>query len=183
MADENFEHPSLKSLKRCPACGSAHIARRFGKSVKCRDCGFEFFVNPAAAVGVIISGSDGRIVLLRRAKEPGKGKLGVPGGFVDAFETFEAAARREVLEETGLVLPDGPLDYLCSSFNRYEYADVAYATSDVYFHVRMESLSGLSALDEAEEVALVHPGEVDLSEFAFESGRAAIAALNAKGRL
>lgn len=179
MPGETAEHPALKSFKCCPACASTRLDRRFGKCVKCLDCSFEFFINAAAAVGVLVSGPDGRLVLLRRAKEPGKGKLGVPGGFVDAFESFETAARREVLEETGLILPER-LEYLCSSSNRYEYANVAYASSDVYFHVRMSSLDGLAALDETDSVALLRLEEIDLQELAFQSGRDALAALKAK---
>lgn len=173
------DHPALKDFKCCPSCASTRIQRLHGKCVKCLDCSFEFFLNAAAAVGVLVSGPDGRIVLLRRAKEPGRGKLGIPGGFVDAMESFETAARREVLEETGLVLPER-LEYLCSSFNRYEYAGVAYASSDVYFHARLDSFEGVAPLDETDAVALLRPDEVDLAELAFESGRQAIAALKAK---
>lgn len=45
---------------------------------------------------------DGRIVLVRRGKEPGKGKFALPGGFMDVGERAEECVVREVLEETGL---------------------------------------------------------------------------------
>ena len=174
MSLEVSDHPGLASLKCCPACASTKIERRYGKAIKCLDCGFEFFINAAAAVGAIISDSKGRILLLSRAKDPGKGKLGVPGGFVDAFEDFETAVRREVLEETGLILPER-IDYLCSSHNRYEYAKVVYASSDVYFHAKVDSFDTALALDETDALVLLSPVELDLSEMAFESGRVAIA--------
>jgi ADP-ribose pyrophosphatase YjhB (NUDIX family) len=44
----------------------------------------------------------GRILLGRRAVEPGKGLWDILGGFIDAGETAEEAARREILEESGL---------------------------------------------------------------------------------
>lgn len=45
---------------------------------------------------------DGKIVLVKRGREPGKGKYALPGGFVEYGERTEYSAVREVLEETGL---------------------------------------------------------------------------------
>ncbi|MEZ5285952.1 MAG: NUDIX domain-containing protein [Vicinamibacterales bacterium] len=51
------------------------------------------------AVGTIIAGPDGRIVLVRRAIEPGYGKWVFPGGYVDRGEEVTLAAIREAREE------------------------------------------------------------------------------------
>ena len=71
----------------CPACGAKVKSYR----------------NPLPTVDVIIELPEG-IVLIERKNEP----LGwaIPGGFVDYGETLEAAARREMLEETSLELGD-----------------------------------------------------------------------------
>src|SRR4030095_14025889 len=57
--------------------------------------------NPIPVVDVIIQ-QDSKILFAKRKKEPFKGILGLPGGFVNIGETIEEAARREVKEETSL---------------------------------------------------------------------------------
>jgi 8-oxo-dGTP diphosphatase len=57
--------------------------------------------NPIPVVDVIIE-QESMILFARRKKEPFKDYLGLPGGFVNMGETVEAAARREVKEETSL---------------------------------------------------------------------------------
>ncbi len=58
---------------------------------------------PVAAVGAIIIDCD-HFLLIRRGQEPQKGEWSLPGGAVELGETLEEALRREVLEETGLVV-------------------------------------------------------------------------------
>jgi len=58
-----------------------------------------FYLDPKIAVGTIIRTDSGRIVLVRRAIEPGYGKWVFPGGYVDRGELLTSAAIREAREE------------------------------------------------------------------------------------
>ncbi|MCB1425136.1 MAG: NUDIX hydrolase [Zhengella sp.] len=58
------------------------------------------------AVSVAIH-NEGRFLLVRRGNAPAKGQYAFPGGRVEAGETLEEAARRELMEETGMTA--GPL--------------------------------------------------------------------------
>jgi 8-oxo-dGTP diphosphatase len=60
-------------------------------------------------VGAIITDSGGRLLLIRRGHEPGRGLWSVPGGRIDPGESDEAAVIREVREETGLSVRVGRL--------------------------------------------------------------------------
>ncbi len=60
---------------------------------------------PVAAALIPVATNDGvKLLSIVRNIEPQKGKIGLPGGYVDKLETFEQAAARETLEETGLYL-------------------------------------------------------------------------------
>ncbi len=64
---------------------------------------------PIVGVGVVIRDDEGRILLIRRGREPGKGLWAVPGGKVEWGETMREAARREAREETGLEVDIGDI--------------------------------------------------------------------------
>jgi 8-oxo-dGTP diphosphatase len=60
-------------------------------------------------VGAVIKDGDGRLLLIRRGHEPGKGLWSIPGGRIEAGESDEEALIREVSEETGLIVTPGRL--------------------------------------------------------------------------
>jgi len=113
-------HDDSHAYRFCPRCGGP-LERRTLKATEperpvCTRCGFVFYLDPKVAVGTIIQSQNGRIVLVRRAIEPGYGKWVFPGGYVDRGEALTSAAMREAREECGL---DVRLDALV---NIYSYA-------------------------------------------------------------
>lgn len=69
-------------------------------------CGNTSFLNPTPVV-VIVVPVDSGVLTVRRCIDPGSGQLALPGGFINAGESWQAAGVREVAEETGLRLgPD-----------------------------------------------------------------------------
>ncbi|MHA1597152.1 MAG: NUDIX hydrolase [Alphaproteobacteria bacterium] len=56
---------------------------------------------PVVGVGTVVW-KDGRVLMIRRGNAPGRGQWSIPGGKQEYGETTEAAAVREVREETGV---------------------------------------------------------------------------------
>ena len=60
----------LKRFGFCPVCGSAHFATASAKSLRCADCGFEYFVNASGAYVAIIVNDRNELLVVRRRREP-----------------------------------------------------------------------------------------------------------------
>ncbi|MBV9293830.1 MAG: NUDIX domain-containing protein, partial [Frankiales bacterium] len=59
--------------------------------------------------GAVVRDPDGRLLLVQRGRDPGRGRWSLPGGRLERGETPAAAAVREVREETGLDVEVGEL--------------------------------------------------------------------------
>ncbi len=118
-------------FKFCPQCASVKIENCNNIKWKCPDCGFVLYSNVAAAVGVIIQDKQKNVLFEMRAKEPRKGFLCLPGGFVDRDETAENAIIRECREEIGVNIDK--VRFLCTFPNTYPYKEIEYKTCDIFF--------------------------------------------------
>ena len=163
------------SLKFCPQCGSIGYQYRERKYWYCPVCLFTYFHNVATSSSVIIE-LNGSILMLVRNRDPARGMLSLPGGFVDPDERAEDAAIRECREETGLEASS--LSFVGTWPNEYAYTNVLYQSCDLFFAARVPGTLDTLRLDknEASSFQLVKPQEIDTAPIAFESSRRAIAA-------
>jgi 8-oxo-dGTP diphosphatase len=138
-------------------------------------------VRPTVGVGGVLF-HEGKIVLIRRGKEPLRGRWTIPGGTVELGEGLEDALVREMLEETGLVVR--PLEMLLV-FDRIfrEGSEVRYHY--VILDYLCEYKSGeAKAGSDAEAIALVpldELGPYDLPDKALEVIQAALDRLSKRG--
>lgn len=151
----------------CSRCGSSKLEARSHRHFQCGACGFEHFVTPSVAVAVILADRAGEILLIRRAKDPGKGRLGLPGGFVDPDETGEEAIQREVEEEVNLKV--NRFHYFTSFPNRYPFQGRNYPVLDLFFTATVDTFAGARALLEVQSLISVVPAKLDFNEIAFSS--------------
>lgn len=98
----------------CPKCATRLEPRdHHGRTLPtCPNCAFTFYNNSAPCTGVFVLrpcvgqelASCHEVLLVKRAVEPFKGWWDVPGGFLESGEHPEAGAKRELWEETGLII-------------------------------------------------------------------------------
>lgn len=135
----------------CARCGrpirrvaaSTTKPRRIG----CPRCGFLIYDYPRPCCGsIVLKGAS--VLVLRRAHPPRVGALDIPGGFLEAGETLEGSARRELLEETGLTV--GALEPLGTYWDAYHLRGFGrFPTLNFYFIGRWRRGTPVAADDAA----------------------------------
>lgn len=156
-------------MKYCPKCGQATLIWDGEKKWSCSKCDFSLFHNVAGAVAVVIK-NGGKILFTRRNQEPMKGKLDLPGGFVDPNESAETSCVREISEELNYTLDISQLEYLASLPNVYRYKNIAYNTLDLFYEYETaEKFSVDLDLAEVSEIVWLELNDLNMDDLAFES--------------
>ena len=158
----------------CPRCGGGLEVRKAGHELACRDCGRAQFPRTDPAVIMLVTagepGSDDERCLLGRQAIWPTGRYSTLAGFCEPGETLEDAVRREVHEETGVVV--GDVDYfgnqpwplpasLMLGFIGYAESETITVDADEIEDARWFTRDQMRA--EAEAGTLVLPGGVSIS--------------------
>jgi len=167
----------LSYFEYCPHCGSRDFREHDAFSKRCGACGFTLYHNASAAVAALVVNARGELLVCRRALEPKRGMLDLPGGFVEPRETAENALRREMREETGAAVEN--VEFCCSFPNVYEYSGYEVHTIDLFFRAEIPDETALFASDDAAELFWLPLAEVNPDDFAFASAREALRRLKA----
>ncbi len=168
MIENHQEVPfsSTKPFRFCPADGTKLEGPRPGGGVTCPACGRSWYRNPAPAVGAAILDGDRALVTVR-AREPYKGKVDVPGGFLELGEHPVDGLKREVREELGLEIGVDPMPVLLAP---HTYDPEGVGALAIGFRARI--LEGTPApADDVAEALWIGAGEVDGVDFAWEHDR------------
>ena len=162
-------HVHDAAFRFCPPCGGPLESRLLKDGdpprLVCGACGFVFYLDPKLAVGTVISDDRNRIVLVKRAIEPGYGKWVFPGGYVDRGEDVQLAAVREAREEVGL---DVRIDRL---INIYSYTG---RTPVVVVYAATMIGGSLACDDEGLEANFFEAAAIPWDELAFRSTQEAL---------
>ncbi len=148
----------------CPFCAT-RLGPIAGAAQECPGCGRPFYHNAAPCSAVVVE-DDGRVLLARRAADPGAGLWDLPGGFCEPGETPEEGAVRELREETGADIEvTGFLAHLVDT-----YGEAGDPTLNCVFRARLVGEPVLTAADDVAELRWFAPDELPpRAEIAFEN--------------
>ena len=149
----------------CPQCATPFEKK--DEYLFCPECKLQYYINPKPTNAVLLKNSHGKILLVKRKHDPGKGLWDLPGGFINVEETIEESIHREVMEEINVKIKN--LKYLSSFHEPYEFGGIRANTICSLFEAEMIDPERIQAADDVESVSYFDPSNIPFEDFAFES--------------
>jgi 8-oxo-dGTP diphosphatase len=166
----------LDGWKHCPVCATP-VEPADGR-VECPECGFVTYAHSMPTASAVVGDEEGRVLLAKRAHDPGAGKWDLPGGFLEEGEHPLDCVARELREEAGIGLTDERL--LGIWMDRYEYKRRVVATLNIYYSARIGEGTPEPA-DDVAELRWFAPDDVPAGELAFGHIEDVLSAWRAEG--
>jgi len=158
---------ALQDFQYCPRC--KHELNSNNNYVKCEACGFQFYDDPRPGTAVLLQNENEEYLLVRRAEEPHKGMLDLPGGFAINNETLLQGAQRELKEETGIEVSE--LAYHGSYPDVDLYEGITYSIIGVVFTGKIDGNQIVKLSEESTAYAFFKLVDIPLHEVAYSSIR------------
>jgi NADH pyrophosphatase NudC (nudix superfamily) len=157
----------LKPFEFCPSCAARVRDRDEEGGAACPDCGRVWYQNSSPTAGAVIVDGDRALVTVR-AREPEKGRVDVPGGFLLPGEDPVDGLKREVREELDVEIETSVHDVISMATHTYgEEDDYVLALG---FRARV--LSGEpNPGDDVADIKWVRKDELDEVDFAWPHDR------------
>jgi NADH pyrophosphatase NudC (nudix superfamily) len=152
----------------CPKCGN-EAERKLYNLLVCKNCGYNFYINPSSTNAVILENSKGEILLIKRKFEPKKGYLDLPGGFIETGESLEESSIREVKEELGIDITE--VKYFNSYPDEYLFQGINIKTLGFVLTGKVEDNVKIVASDDADEATFYKKEDLPIEKVAFKSLR------------
>jgi NADH pyrophosphatase NudC (nudix superfamily) len=153
----------VKPFRFCPACGAEVGAPGDEGATTCPACGRHWYRNPAPTVAAAIV-RDGRVLVAVRAREPERGRIDIPGGFLHVGEEPLEGLRREIREELGVEIAARDDDFLQAA--AHTYGTEGDWLLSLGFRARLVS-GQPSPSDDVADIRWVGPDEIDDLDWAW----------------
>jgi ADP-ribose pyrophosphatase YjhB (NUDIX family) len=157
---------ATEPFKFCPADGTRLEDPRPSGGVTCPLCGRSWYRNSAPAVGAVIV-EDSRALVTVRAREPEKGRVDLPGGFLEVGEHPVDGLAREAREELGVELEVVERPVLLAI---HTYGEGGAYVLAIGFRARITG-GEIHPTDDVAKVKWISTEELDSVNFAWEHDR------------
>lgn len=161
---------NYRPFRYCPICATELVVQYVfdRERQQCPACGWIHFKGPKVGAGALVE-QDGKVILIKRGIEPGKGQWCFPSGFMEYDETPQQAAIREFKEETGF---DIAITALVDVF----YYDADFRGAGILILYRGRISGGApTPMDDAAEIRFLGPAELPpADQIAFASNQLAL---------